>query len=962
MQYRILAVTIWSSIIGNLEFCTANDIANKYTGHLVEIQAYPQIIDSSLSKKLYLKNGTLYESTTEIITFKQDESSDRFSTFDDAHLRRTMVKNNETNDTNIVDLADSEESYFFQDSDNFGQKSRSVPLSNIKYDKYDISISHSRLKEANDQSGSPDILQRIFTTSSRDVSEIDKKKSKTKDVVKDNISIGNMIQIRNNEESTIASGINERTFEQSGLNDEERIFDRNDRIDLTIKSEKNDFIKESDSLSMASSPFRKLSGPIIVPDFPQLKASSSLLISEKTSDKSDNPEIQDVIGSTLVLNPLRVGVALVNAKENTLIDDDSENNQSVKCVFSSSTVQTEANTLDEEGAVSNNESTKACSNINISHEQFSKQSESPTFDEGSMKKKKADDTVEIQKSIEIYHNAPVQEIHYPVELSPLISRPVENIFQKTNVNNAINLDGIQKEFRISGEHRSVDLDVQPINSNFYISNVDDNIEEKISRTRQSIGFQEKPNNLMVDNSDSVVKKNNFPYISMGLYLSSDKRVESNSFPAQQSTSNSGNNIGIPILLLPGQSQDATSYEQYTDAGNIFNGISMTASGGNKHQTLNNFKSDKEAGDHHYVVNMHEERSEPSQYHLFQRIIQNNPLPLIETRYVLPISSPYSIIAKKSIEKPTYGLHSTELENVDNKVFYSIEKIMDKQASSPQQLAQIPNDKQTIERQTHLPNPYAFYVEKTGEKKIPQVIHRFIMQPYPIHIKFPSLSTEKLISPDHLENKIIKPNRKSYPIEAGKNSENVKVHSEEIDNHQVQPSQVHRSLQKFYAEVSSIPFYRNYINSSSIHENARKKPSFYFGESTTGYNNKNGHYNYLEQSSNSVPPKEIASIGNLRSYRRRGRIFEKDRTSKNKYMDSRQMSSSSLRMQLKSSPSFLVEAQQSVVPGIMRNTRQSEGYPLGDIGNFRQSKVEYGFKPPMIPSIQYDEQTASKVDK
>lgn len=31
------------------------------------------------------------------------------------------------------------------------------------------------------------------------------------------------------------------------------------------------------------------------------------------------------------------------------------------------------------------------------------------------------------------------------------------------------------------------------------------------------------------------------------------------------------------------------------------------------------------------------------------------------------------------------------------------------------------------------------------------------------------------------------------------------------------------------------------------------------------------------------------------------------------------------------------------------------------GNFRQSKIEYGFKPPMVPSVQYDEETASKVE-
>ncbi|XP_043486415.1 protein PFC0760c-like [Polistes fuscatus] len=794
MQYRILAVTIWSSIIGNLEFCTADDLANKYSGHLTEVKTldpHKQILHPSLSRRLYFENDTLYQSTTEIITFKQDQLSDRSSSsFDNVNFNHTTSKDNETNDTNIKNLA-----FRIPINENHHQ---SVPLSNTNYE----------------------------------------------------------MTVINNKESKITNGTNERIES----NDEDELFE----------SETNDNLPTASSFSSTS--YGKFSGPIIVPDFPQLMMSENL----SNDKKKKSPELEDTIGSTLVLNPLRVGVALVNDEENTFIDDDdSENNRSVKCVVSTSTVQTEVNTLDEENTTSNDESNKSCSNINNNYQQFSKQSEYQKFHGNSTNQNKAEDTVEIQKSIEIYHNAPIQEIHYPVEFSLPLSPNVENIFQKGKINEPINYENVQKEFRISGLQ-----DVRSGNSNVYVDHFDDNIEENHSRSRQT-------NNLLINNADGVQRNINLPYISMGLYLSSDKRVDASSIPSQQNNNNNNNNnnnklnnIGIPIFVLPGQSQDSsTNYEQYsTDVGNIF-------SFGNKHQTPNNLKSDKNGG-HRYIENQYEEKSDPSQnqYHLFQRILQNNPF--IETRYVVPVSSPYSIIAKKSVEKPAYSTHTAELENLDNKVFYSIEKLTDKQTTSTEQLGQIhpqiSNDKQTLEKQTRLSDPYTFYIEKTGEKKVPHVIHRLIMQPYPVNIKLPYISSDKII-PDYSEKKVIKHNNKPYIIEAGKHSENVKVYSEDIDKL------------------------------------------------------------VLPQS-------------------RRARIFDnKDRTPKNKYIDSRQISSSSLRMQLKSSPLFLLETQQSIVPGIMRNARQSEGYPLGDIGNFRQSKVEYGFKPPMIPSIQYDEQTASKID-
>ncbi|KMQ92900.1 hypothetical protein RF55_7060 [Lasius niger] len=49
---------------------------------------------------------------------------------------------------------------------------------------------------------------------------------------------------------------------------------------------------------------------------------------------------------------------------------------------------------------------------------------------------------------------------------------------------------------------------------------------------------------------------------------------------------------------------------------------------------------------------------------------------------------------------------------------------------------------------------------------------------------------------------------------------------------------------------------------------------------------------------------------------------------------------------------------SATTATLRRSRHPETqYP----GSFRQSKMEYGFKPPMVPSVQYDELTATQVE-
>jgi len=83
--------------------------------------------------------------------------------------------------------------------------------------------------------------------------------------------------------------------------------------------------------------------------------------------------------------------------------------------------------------------------------------------------------------------------------------------------------------------------------------------------------------------------------------------------------------------------------------------------------------------------------------------------------------------------------------------------------------------------------------------------------------------------------------------------------------------------------------------------------------------------------------------------------EKDKLVKDEYVGPappRKTSQSKMFLQTKS-PQFSSAAQSLTS---LRKSRQPETHH----GSFRQSKMEYGFKPPMVPSIQYDENTASKV--
>jgi len=92
------------------------------------------------------------------------------------------------------------------------------------------------------------------------------------------------------------------------------------------------------------------------------------------------------------------------------------------------------------------------------------------------------------------------------------------------------------------------------------------------------------------------------------------------------------------------------------------------------------------------------------------------------------------------------------------------------------------------------------------------------------------------------------------------------------------------------------------------------------------------------------------------------LVEKDAATKSdEYVGPAQLSHKNVpqsKMRSPQYPTSVAAHSQLATTTVLRKSRQPETrYP----GSFRQSKMEYGFKPPMVPSVQYDENTATKVE-
>lgn len=296
--------------------------------------------------------------------------------------------------------------------------------------------------------------------------------------------------------------------------------------------------------------------------------------------------------------------------------------------------------------------------------------------------------------------------------------------------------------------------------------------------------------------------------------------------------------------------------------------------------------------------------------------------------------------------------------------------------------QVPADR-VVEKPIRLPHIYPLHIERVIEKRVPYTVQRLVVQPpsYPLHVRlpaaYPAYAAAPIEQPAHatvpMEKATEKPaavsSRPSRPYRANTDSsgpietrlikyyqkpqeaifaENANLYGAVAGGFVPQPQQSETNTSQFY----SIPYGRPSAYDYNIDVSKNYVPTTHFSNVKLVILPKKFGSHVILRPHTATPSYTIPSFGRQILYN----LVEKDKV-KDEYVGPtppRKTSPSKVFPQMKS-PQFSTSAQALTVP---RKSRQPE---TQHHGSFRQSKMEYGFKPPMVPSIQYDENTASKVE-
>ncbi|KAK9305598.1 hypothetical protein QLX08_003384 [Tetragonisca angustula] len=645
-----------------------------------------------------------------------------------------------------------------------------------------------------------------------------------------------------------------------------------------------------------SVPLGKFSGPIVVADLPRQKKYSHATAADYVDENNEvsrpavvesaTTKVSETAGylavPPVVLNPLQVGVALMNAGQD-LVNGEVTLTKLYPQEEPESQEATEIS-LDAPSLIQS-DSAPSNSSSQSDHEVKS---------------------VEIQKSVEIYHTAPIQEIHYPVEFVPSVQQLVKQRGQEDQRKPG---RGQLKEQRQS-------------QANVYKGN--EILDESVSLNGQERGRYEynANENDVVYQAVAVAKS---PAAAFGAKEQADGSSQYDQLTIKHSKLQGVTEMNVK----QGGYEAAAAVAQPPRA---VESIPSLASPENLQIT-----------------------QEPPQQILLAKVTGEPPAELRLLMYHHP--------AEKNVHPPQ------TVDVVEKKVPYAVEKVIEKQITIPQPFpVHVPIDR-VVEKQIRI--PYPIHVEKVIEKKVPLAVQRFIV-PLPIHFRLPQpvpIPVKKVMEkpvaiPVPLVEKIVeKPmhltrpytieieKSRPYTLESTKLVKSVPIYNVQPDVVGYQQPVVRQNFQTPVESSYASDGEQGYYNSTS---------QFY----GTGYLNMNRPHARQPTLVHALPKKfattsysvqyphsVIYSVGsgNLLAY---GRTAEKDKL-KNEYVGPvpRKTSIGIQSKSLYSSP--------DAVQATLRRTRQEAA--VGNTGSFRQSKMEYGFKPPMVPSVQYDEQTATKVE-
>lgn len=602
----------------------------------------------------------------------------------------------------------------------------------------------------------------------------------------------------------------------------------------------------------------KFSGPIVVPDLPRQKKYSYSAISDHSGSndvakptaveataKQRGPEASYPAASPVVLSPLQVGVALMNAGQ----DINSVNGPVIltKDYLQDEAQPSQATVPDNESLAQNDAADPGTSSLQgdqlPQQEQISEAVASHT----------PAHSVEIQKSVEVFHPAPVQEIHYPVEFVPHVQQPKQHDFRK-----------LQK---------SQLKDRRPGQSNVYKSNeILDEIGPSNSQERGRYEYNANENDVIYSAMSGQVEQ--VSPVSRPPDNALLSRIQGNSEILKEAVKQS------EFEIVKGPSGVVTQASRAVEA---LPGL----------PSLENPQGAQEA----------------PQILLAKGI--NEPQPELRLLLNVPQAYPIEKVIEKTVHVPQ-------------------EKVIEKQITIPQPFpVHVPIDR-IVEKQIRI--PYPVHVEKVIEKKVPFTIQRFII-PFPIHFRVPQpIPVEKVVE-------------KAVPVGTAKL---VKSVTGPIYNAQNDGSyQIRQSFQTpsgpLYGSAADDPGYFNATQFYGLGYAALNRPHVRqpvvhalpkkFGSYGVQYPHAVAAYSAL--------------IGNNGSPGTYGRVP----------LDKDEYVGPVPRKALQGIQSKSLQYASPDIQATMRRTRQE----VGNTGSFRQSKMEYGFKPPMVPSVQYDEQTATKVE-
>ncbi|XP_014488106.1 PREDICTED: uncharacterized protein LOC106751655 [Dinoponera quadriceps] len=686
------------------------------------------------------------------------------------------------------------------------------------------------------------------------------------------------------------------------------------------------------SISVEISPslqLTKFSGPIVVADLPARKAQDSTVDYTDGSSPSEAfiqledigaPEINtrssktaasnSITVSSLMLKPLQVGITLVNEA------DELSAATETKDYFREDLQQRLVGLVENNG----NHSTVRYKDENVQHNEGERAIEVVT-------QKPPDNSVEIQKSVELYHTAPVHEIHYPVEY-----------IQQTAHLGVIETNSIGNAQRL---RQPYDQDGR-LESRLNYDAYQGNNEKPVIKGHAASAYNRQEYNVLEDDvGKPEYSASNQPPVDSS--LKTPLRYEE----------------ARPELLLVNQF-DKTLYEQSSNARHILNNMDNNATlryklaeNPTRHEVTDEFVKPYATTAVSYQeppsVISHPVQSEARrpQEQLLLKIIPNGAS--VDAGFLVPIPRPIEKVVRVPVQ---------------------MEKVIEKKVQIPYP---VPVDR-LVEKQIRVPHLYP--IHSVIEKRVPYMVQR-LQPPSPLHFRSPMIySIER---PVHAA--IERPSLEQLAQGIEKSVEKPVVVSSRPPRTDGSVETKHKYQQRPQIFADEDLSYDIESNASQFYGDPYAKlPSGSYGQLDDGGDKY--HVPAATHLPNNmrlmIVPKKFAAQHTVLlrsspsyamlpvSFRRQivYNLVEKDNVIKN-------IGSLSPRKALVSQvkPLFPVvkpslfstsvtQSPTTTTIGGLRRTRQPGQYA----GSFRQSKMEYGFKPPMVPSVQYDEKTASKVEK